>query len=184
MIALRSQFNWGLNVLNSTVNEKSPDGQFFTWRGQGQWVYALAPDTLFLLRGDLQLADRPLAYLEQTCIGGQETVRGYRRCALLTDSGVLTSAEFRLPLYRSSEIEGLLQIAPFIDFGLGWDLDGDALKPNDPNTLVGLGVGLLWQQSDRLTARLDWGIPLISVDRIGDTLQEQGLYFSLVFTPF
>jgi hemolysin activation/secretion protein len=39
---------------------------------------------------------------------------------------------------------------------------------------------LQWQQGD-FTARLDWGIPLVSVDSIDGTGQESGLYFSLQY---
>jgi hemolysin activation/secretion protein len=45
-----------------------------------------------------------------------------------------------------------------------------------------MGLGLVWQQP-HLTARIDWGIPLINVEQIGNTLQENGVYFSLVFQP-
>ena len=39
VLAGRSQFNIGLDVLNSTVNDDLlPDSRFFAWRGQGQYV--------------------------------------------------------------------------------------------------------------------------------------------------
>ena len=181
VIAARSQVSLGLDLLDSTVNESSPDGRFFAWRGQAQWVRLLAPDTLFLLRGDIQLADRPLASLEQISFGGQRTVRGYPQDELLTDSGALISAEARFPIYRNANLDGLLHIAPFVDIGVGWNESGEKL---DPNTLVGVGVGLEWRQGDNLSARLDWGIPLVSVDPLGESLQENGLYFSITYTPF
>ena len=181
VIAARSQLSLGLDLLGSTVKENSPDGRFFAWRGQAQWVRLLAPDTLFLLRGDVQLADRPIASLEQISLGGQRTVRGYPQDELLTDSGALMSAEVRLPIYRNANLDGLLQIAPFVDIGVGWNESGETL---DPNTLVGIGLGLEWRQGDNFSARLDWGIPLTSVDPLGDSLQENGLYFSVIYTPF
>ena len=57
---------------------------YFSWRGQAQLVRLLAPDTLFLIRADVQLADRALVPLEQIGVGGQETVRGYRQDLLLS----------------------------------------------------------------------------------------------------
>ena len=181
VIAARSQFSLGLDLLNSTVNENAPDSRFFAWRGQAQWVRLLAPDTLFLLRGDVQMADSPLASLEQISLGGQRTVRGYPQDELLTDNGALMSAEFRVPIYRNSNINGLLQINPFVDIGVGWNASGERL---DPNTLVGIGLGLQWRQGDKFSARLDWGLPLTSVDPLGESLQENGLYFSVTYTPF
>lgn len=182
VIALRSQFSVGLNALGSTINEEPPDSRFFAWRGQAQWVRLLAPDTLFLLRGDMQIANRALLPFEQFSLGGIDSVRGYRQDALLTDSGLFASAEVRIPIWRLPQINGLLQIAPFFDLGTGWNRSGFA--DPDPRTLVSLGVGLRLQISDRVTARFDWGIPLINFSGDKNTLQEKGLYFSIVASPF
>ena len=46
VFALRSQFSIGLDALDSTINNTSPDSRFYAWRGQAQWVRLLAPDTL------------------------------------------------------------------------------------------------------------------------------------------
>lgn len=182
VIAARSQFSLGLGLFDATINETPPDGRFFAWRGQGQWVRLLAPDTLLLVRGDLQLADRALVPIEQFSLGGQETVRGYRQDLLLSDNGATASVEVRLPIFRLPDLSGVLQVAPFIDFGTAFNSSGEA-NPN-PNTLASVGLGLQWQMGDRLTARFDYGIPLVSVDRTGDSLQENGFYFSLVYNPF
>lgn len=182
VLAARSQFSLGLDWLNATVNDNAPDSQFLSWRGQGQWVRLLAPDTLLLVRGDVQLADETLVSLEQFGLGGQQSGRGYRQDALLTDNGALLSAEVRLPIARVPEWQGLLQLSPFMDVGLGWN-SGDTSDP-DPNALLGVGLGLLWNQGDNVSARLDWGIPLVSIDSSGNSLQENGFYFSLVYSPF
>ncbi|MEB3359514.1 MAG: ShlB/FhaC/HecB family hemolysin secretion/activation protein [Synechococcales bacterium] len=182
VFAVRSQFSLGLDALNSTVNNDGrPDSRFFAWRGQSQWARLLAEDTLLIVQADLQFADDPLLSLEQFGLGGQRTVRGYRQDLLLTDNGVLASAEVQIPIARIRRVNGVLQVVPFFDVGKGWNIGPD---DPDPSTIVGLGLGLQWQQ-ERLTARFDWGIPLVSVDtRDENSLQEQGLYFSLVFNPF
>ncbi|MTJ08942.1 MULTISPECIES: ShlB/FhaC/HecB family hemolysin secretion/activation protein [unclassified Anabaena] len=180
VIAARSQFNVGLGILDATINNDAPDSNFFSWRGQAQWLRQLAPDTLVLLQADMQLADRRLLGLEQFGIGGQTTVRGYRQDQLLTDNGVQATAEIRFPIARVSQ--GVLQLTPFVDIGTGWNNGGS--NP-DNNTLIGTGMGLLWRQGNNFTARLDWGIPLTSVNSQTDkTWQENGLYFSLIYTNF
>ncbi len=187
VFALRSQFSMGLNALNATINNNSPDGQFFAWRGQAQWVRLLAPNTLLLLRGDFQLADRPLLPFEQIGIGGQDNVRGYRQDALLTDNGVFASAEVRVPIARFSQGKSLLQLAPFVDFGSGWNNSGRSGSESNlsTNTLVSTGLGLRLQLENYLTVRLDWGIPLVSFSSGNkDSWQENGLYFSIIATPF
>jgi hemolysin activation/secretion protein len=177
VIAVNSQFNFGVNVLDATANtDNLPDGDFLSWRGQAQYVRQLAPDTLLFVRSDLQLANEPLLALEQISIGGLGSVRGYRQDLLLTDNGLIFSTEIRLPIWRVSRVDGVLQIIPFIDFGVGWN-NGDIPTP-DPNTLVGVGFGFLWQMGERLSARIDWGIPLVNVNIDKDSLNAQGLYFT------
>ncbi|BAS57577.1 surface antigen (D15) [Leptolyngbya boryana IAM M-101] len=178
VLAARSQFSLGLNFLNSTINEQAPDSRFFAWRGQAQWTRLLARDSLFLVRGDMQLADRTLVPLEQIGVGGQETVRGYRQDALLTDNGFLFSTELRLPIFRPRN--GLVQLTPFVDLGTGWNRSGD--NP-EKNTLVGAGLGLLWRQGENFSARIDFGFPLVSIENEKRTLQENGIYFSIRYSP-
>jgi hemolysin activation/secretion protein len=182
VFSVRSQFNAGFGVLDATLNAQAPDGRFFDWRGQAQYVRLLARDTLFVFRSDLQLSPGALVPVEQFSLGGQQSVRGYRQDALLTDNGVSASAEVRFPILRFKHIKGLLQIVPFVDFGMGWNSGGSA----DPkqNTLVGAGVGLQWQMGNSLNARFDWGIPLTDLQTNKKSLQEQGLYFSINYSPF
>jgi hemolysin activation/secretion protein len=182
VIAARSQFSVGLDVLNATINKEAPDSRFFSWRGQAQWVRLLAPETLLLLRADVQLADRALVPLEQFGLGGQESVRGYRQDILLQDNGALASAEVRIPIVRIPQWNALLQVAPFLDFGSAWTSSGN--QNPDPNILVSTGVGLQLQLGDRLSVRLDYGIPLVSVSSRKRSWQENGFYFSIVATPF
>lgn len=182
VFALRSQFNLGLGLFDATVNDDAPDSLFFSWRGQTQWVRLLAPDTLLVLRGDLQLAAQDLLPVEQIGLGGQGSVRGYRQDIRLTDNGAFASAEVRVPILRIPEWDGILQVIPFVDVGTVWN-NGDIDDP-DPSSLASLGLGLQWQQGDRITARLDWGIPLIEVDSEENTWQENGVYFSITINPF
>ncbi len=183
VFAARSQFSVGTNFLGATVNNSSPDSRFLAWRGQAQYVRLLAPETLLIVRSDIQLADRPLLSLEQIGIGGVQSVRGYRQDLLLTDSGAIASAEVRIPVWRVPQVKGLLQVAPFIDLGVGWNHSGEKANP-DSDKLLGAGLGLIWQMGDRFNARLDYGIPLINA-RSGDrTFQEKGIYFRINYFAF
>jgi hemolysin activation/secretion protein len=101
---------------------------------------------------------------------------------LLTDNGAFVSAEVQIPILRLSEIDSTLQVIPFVDFGVGWNSSGR--ENPDPNTLAAVGLGLRWSQGSRLSIRLDWGIPLVFVESGDRTLQENGLYFSLLYNPF
>jgi hemolysin activation/secretion protein len=183
VIAARSQFSVGVNAFGSTINSTAPDSRFFSWRGQAQWVRLLAPETLLLVRGNVQIADRALVPLEQIGLGGQESIRGYRQDILLTDNGALASAEVRIPVLRLPRWNTLVQLAPFVDLGGAWNNSG---RPDpDPGFLASLGLGLQMQLGDRISVRLDYGIPLVDVPSTNKrTWQENGFYFSIIATPF
>jgi hemolysin activation/secretion protein len=184
-IELRSQFSFGLDAFGSTINESLaqvnqvvPNNRFFSWQGQAQWTRNLAQDTLLLVRANAQLADRALVPSEQFALGGEGSVRGYSQDFLLTDNRIKASAEVQLPVLRVFRGKGVIQVVPFVDWGMVWNSSGQA-NPS-PNSLASVGLGLQWQQGD-FTARLDWGIPLVSVDSIDGTGQESGLYFSVQY---
>lgn len=146
----------------------------------------MARDTLVILRLNTQLASRSLPPLEQFTLGGIESVHGYRQDLLESDNGAFVSAEVQVPVLRVPKINGVLQVISFADIGFAWNiLARDNLNTDTPTTLASLGLGLRWSQGDRFTARLDWGIPLISVDDSTQrTWQENGVYFSLQLNPF
>ncbi|MEL6438621.1 MAG: ShlB/FhaC/HecB family hemolysin secretion/activation protein [Cyanobacteria bacterium J06621_8] len=188
VFSVRSQFNFGLDLLDSTTLAEEPNSQFFSWRGQFSYLRLLntpqGPSTIgatILLRSELQLATDPLVSTEQFSLGGVNTVRGYRQDALLTDSGFLAAAELRLPIAQLAKFDATLQLTPFIDFGTGWNVDGET---STPSTLIGTGLGLLLQIPDSLSARIDWGIPLVGDDDLESSLQENGVYFQLQYNLF
>lgn len=192
VVRARSDFELGIDAFNATVNNEAPDSQFFLWRGQLLYLRLLgerpanttASPTL-LVRSELQLASDSLLSVEQFSLGGFSTVRGYRQDTLLSDNAFFVSAEARVPILEVPEVQGTLQIAPFLDFGTGWNVDTD--DDLETPTLVGVGVGLLWEMEETLNARLDWGIPLVDVDdpdSSSNTLQQAGIYFQLQYTPF
>ena len=184
VLAARSQFNFGLDVFDSTINDDGPDGEFFSWRGQAQWLKLISSESNinFLLRSDIQISNSELVPLEQFSLGGIDTVRGYRQDALLGDSGLLVSAELRVPVIRWNDNQSSIAIIPFADFGTVW---GEQDLPNqDEDTIASLGLGLQLLLEERLRARIDWGIPLVEVEDRDRTLQEDGLYFSLEYFPF
>jgi hemolysin activation/secretion protein len=188
VLALRSEFSLGLQVLGTTdsfdaqINPLAPSSNYALWRGDAQWVRLLAPDTLFVFRSNIQLTTDPLVSLEQFGIGGLNSVRGYRQNFLLSDNGVFASAEFRLPIYRQPRLNHVLQVVPFVDVGRGWNVSG--LPTPENQTLASVGIGLNWQYSDIVSARLDWGLKLIPIDFSGDTLQDNGFTFSIIIRPF
>ena len=172
VLAARSQFSLGLNALDATIKDNGPDGEFLSWQGQFQWVEQLPKNRLLIARLSSQLSSDQLLSLEQFSLGGASTVRGYRENRLVTDNGVVASAEFRLPLTNPPE---RLQLAPFVEGGIGWNHD----ENNSLEGLASLGMGLIWQADDNTRIRLDYGYPLTNRESDRDTLSENGFTFSL-----
>ncbi len=178
--SLRSQFSFGLNLLDSSISIE-PDSEFFEWNFQGQYIRQIASDISFILRSELQLADQPLLPDEQFRLGGGNSVRGYRQDLIVADNGFFVSAEVRLPILKIHQWDGVLQIAPFIDYGIGWNNSEFFLEPSSATSM---GLGLRWQQSQTIDASLYWGIPLSTVREEKRTLQENGLYFNVRWNAF
>lgn len=185
----RSQFSLGVGTFGATINNQTPDSRSFAWRGQLLWLHSLGSQTenpkqkpKILLRSDLQLATRSLLPLEQFTLGGVSNVRGYRQDAIFSDNGFFASADFQLPIYNTNNGENILQLIPFVDVGTNWN---SSSKPNpDSNTLASLGLGLQWQMGEKFKARLDYGIPLVKINSIDRTWQDNGVYFSMQYNLF
>ncbi len=111
VLAARSQFSFGINAFDATINDTGTDGRFFAWLGQFQWVQQLAPRLLLVSQIAAQLTPDSLLPLEQFSLGGINTVRGYRENQLVADNGILGSIEFRIPLTYNPQV---LQVTPFL----------------------------------------------------------------------
>lgn len=174
--ALRSQFNFGIDIFDATVDEPQGDGIFFSWLGQTQRLQRLNQNNLLIIQSDIQLTPDNLLPSERFNVGGFYSVRGYRNNARLGDNGFRLSAEDRISLVKNSENNNILQLAPFAELGVVWNNSSD--DPDD-NFLAGIGLGILWQPISGLDIRLDYAPPLVDLDDKGDNVQEDGFYFSI-----
>ncbi|BAU10736.1 polypeptide-transport-associated domain-containing protein [Leptolyngbya sp. NIES-3755] len=173
--ALRSQFNFGLDIFNPTVNSGSQaDGLFFSWIGQVQRIQRISDSNFLIAQFDVQLTPDSLIPSQQFVIGGGQSVRGFRQNARSGDNGFRFSLEDRIAIVRNADGNPSLQLAPFVDVGKVWNVRGRI----DESLLAGGGLGLIWQPLDRLTIRLDYAIPFRSVQERGSNLQDSAFYFS------
>ncbi len=186
VVAIRSMGSFGTDLFNPTVQRGGvPDGLFVSWFGQLRAVYRLPWGGLpgsganrlrrgmeLSLRGDIQLADRPLLSLEQFSIGGPGSVRGYRRNQLVRDQGFTAGLDLRIPLWRSADARTILALTPFVDLGKAWNRDrGTPGK----RTLSGVGAGIEWRPHRQLELEVmgAWGIRHAGTS--GD-LQDRAIY--------
>jgi hemolysin activation/secretion protein len=199
VIAARSRFSFGIDALDATVNDNGlPDGKFFAWLGQFQWVRRLGVlDSYFIFRTDVQLANDPLLSLEQISVGGRYSVRGYRENTLLRDRALITSFETRLPLmplmrgFLGVDLSRYgfqyLELAPFYDFGRGWNKE---LKTPQPQDISSVGVGLRWAVAYpwlvtiRPQFEVYWGHRLRKVFNPRDSLQDNGVHLQFILGFF
>ncbi len=179
----RSQFSFGLNVLNATTNASPiPDGRFFSWLGQLQRVQRLGSDHLLIFQTDLQLTPDSLLPSQQFVIGGGQSLRGYRQNARSGDNGFRLSIEDRITLQRNQTGAPILQFAPFIDAGTVWN------QSSNPNGLPGQqflaagGIGVILEPTPGLLLRIDYALPFSRLSDRGNNAQDQGFYFNVGYS--
>lgn len=185
VFAARSVFSKGIDMTGATRNESKPDGRFLTWLFQFQWArrLELIRGSQMIFRTDLQLSHDPLLPLEKFSAGGGTSVRGYRENQLVRDSGMVSSLEFRIPLFRvpvpkisKTPEDGMLVLAPFADWG--WAENVRAETP-DPRTIYSAGAGIRWDPGAKIHAQIYWGIPLRDADNPDNDLQDSGVHFQV-----
>ena len=134
VMAFISRLSLGIDAWDATIHDDShiPDGQFFAWLGQFQWVYRLPLwDSQTIFRTDVQLSSEPLLSLEQIAVGGRYSVRGYRENQLVRDNGAIASLEWRIPIIKDKSWADMVQLAPFVDYGRAWNTTLETPYPDD-----------------------------------------------------
>ena len=168
-----------------------PDGKFFAWLGQFQWVHRLGIlDSYTIFRTDLQLANNQLLSLYQLALCERYSVRGYQETTLLRYNAVITSLEGRVPLVRNTSWADYLELAPFLDYGRGWNT---AVATVGQKYLYSVGAGLRWGVTIpqpipiRPQFEIYWGHPIKSRPNFSNdknTLQDNGIHLQFVLGVF
>lgn len=181
VLAFRSRFSVGLDILDATNNRIGPndaDGQFFVWLGQAQIARRFDPFGIQLISGIiLQLANDSLFPLEQFAMGGRFSVRGYRENQLVRDNGFVFNLESRIPVLRNAWVLDSLYLAPFLDVGKSWNVH---FPDPTTTTLASVGLGLRASLFQRAQFSLYWGVPLNHVPTTGGNIQDDGIHLQLV----
>lgn len=187
-VAVQSTWSLGIDALDATENParnpdgtRASDGKFFAWLGQFQYIQRLGdgPSQL-VVRASAQLTDDPLMSSEQFSIGGLATVRGYRENQMVTDKGFVASIESRIPILFDTSGKGVFYIVPFLDIGLGKNVNGTF---NSRET-TSLGLGAILHLDNRLNAEIYWGHPFRDFNNSNNDLQDKGILFKVVLTLF
>ena len=202
VLALRSAFSLGLPVLGATRSEDPidetdmtssndfADGSFFSWLGQLQYSRRIDQNVRLVARAQAQWSNAPLLSFEKIGIGGVDTVRGYRHNAITRDIAFLGTLELpvlaaNLPIPGLTGGDGIapLTIAPFIDYGVGWN-NGKGSRATEH--LLGAGLTATYRPNDVITANLTYGFPFTDgPDGLGGgDLTDEAIYFNVTFNVF
>ena len=191
VLSVRSQFSLGVDAFHSTISAGPPDGHFFDWLGQAQYIRRIGEtDNLVIGRLSGQIADRPLLSVEQLELGGISSVRGYLENQVLSDNGIIASLEVRLPIWEDKDHNALVSLAPFSDCGVGWDNIVPVGEPSSTGVNLGrqgvvmpsAGIGILINPIKYVSGQLYWGYGFNRKQIPGGTgLQNQGFEFSVSF---
>jgi hemolysin activation/secretion protein len=184
VVAAHSSVSVGLHAFGSTDRPSPlPDSKFVSWLGQLQVAHRL-PDKLLgteiIARFDVQLANDALVAIEKFSVGGMRTVRGYRENQFVRDNGLVTSLEFRIPIWRASNGRPIAQLAPFFDYGRSWDEEFITRKEE----IASVGVGIRLSPWEWIHGELYWGGRLKKAPKTGDDIQNDGIHFAVYITPF
>lgn len=184
VVALRSTFNVGIDAFDATNDRIAghPNSRFYSWTGQGQYVQRLGrTQNEMILRVTGQWTPSSLLALEQLSVGGMGTVRGYLENQLVRDRGIVSSVEFRLPVAYNKAGAGILQFAPFFDYGSAWNVLGSS----GASTIYSVGPGLVFAPNKHISAQLYWGYRLRHIDMPKDAgAQGLGLSFRINVQAF
>ncbi|MGF1677435.1 MAG: ShlB/FhaC/HecB family hemolysin secretion/activation protein [Rivularia sp. (in: cyanobacteria)] len=166
---VKSLLSLGTGWFDATINSNPvPDARFFSWLTQLQRVQRLGKDNLLIAQLDMQLTPNGLLPSQQFVVGGGQSLRGYRQNVRAGDNGVRFSLEDRITVGRDASGNPSLQIAPFFDAGVVWNVDDNPNLLQRQTFLAGVGMGILWQPIPRLNLKLDYGLPLVELDDKGN----------------
>ncbi len=192
IIAFRARASRGIDALGSTIHSgTTPDSDFFVLLGQFQWArrFEEISDSQLIFRTDIQWSRDPLLPLEKFAVGGMNSVRGYRENHMVRDCGIVSSLEYRLPLFNmplprlsKQPEDSMVQLALFYDWGRSTNVS--PLPSPKPDTISSVGLGLRWDVAARVQARVYWGIPLQEVNSPHNNLQDRGIHFQFSYQLF
>lgn len=176
-MTLRSTLSTGTTNALPKIGNIGPDKHFLSWLGQGQWAQRLDNGRQIILLANLQWSPQTLLTLEKFGLGGANTVRGYRETQLLRDSGFVFSAEYRIPILFDASGISRTQLAPFIDYGKGWNSDQ---SPDLPRDIASAGLGILWNPNSHWQAQAYAGYAFRQFrNPVSHDLQDIGIHFLL-----
>jgi hemolysin activation/secretion protein len=188
VFAVRSTFNVGLDTWDASIGGNA-DGEFLEWTAQGEWLEKIAwRDGAVGLRVQVHLANDELPAFRKYPLGGVNSVRGYRESLATRDNSATAALEWKtvighwplrwLNLGGDSRFDGQLSLAPFVDYGRGWNEFEDR---GEPVELASAGAALRWLPANNTSMELHYATSLIDYESnaFERVLADDGVHFSI-----
>jgi len=170
----------GLDIWDATTLPGLPDGEFDILVVQGEYLQRVADLGTLSLRINSQFSTDTLQSFERLTLGGHNSVRGYRQNRVLKDNGWELLLDFEIPVFRNYPDIGVqFSVIPSFGHGRVWDSE-QAPNIDRDATLSSAGISLQ-ARAERWTARLDWAQRLSSKNKLGDELQDDGIYLGVSY---
>ena len=146
-------------------------GEFYKYAGSLTRVTRLPFSSNLIGSIKYQVADRALVNSEQMSLGGASSIRGYPENDYLADYGWMSTMELRTPAFifprglkvpfdkTGTPLKEAIQFAYFVDFGKGY-LKKPRTGEVGSKFLIGTGLGLRFEFTERFRGRVDWGFPV------------------------
>lgn len=152
------------------LHSRGGESQFFKYEPSISRIQKLPWDTRAVIRFSAQFTNSRLVSSEQFFLGGASTVRGYPESDYAADQGLLTRGEYWVPFYLAPAewkipydtvpLRKQCQLLGFVDHGYGW-VKNAAENESRSRRMLGVGAGFEIKFRTRLTARFEWGVPLL-----------------------
>ncbi len=157
------------NIFNGGFYELGGGREFFRYNGSLTRTLVFSPNVIAIFRASGQVsALNPLAPIEQIQIGGAATVRGYPEATLIGDRGYAATGELDFPVLPNAWVKKRIKMAAFVDGGAVFDEGFNSSTKSQDTKLLSSGFGFVCRLSNRMSGRIDFGVPLRNKAGISD----------------
>lgn len=150
--------SWTMNTGVRVGHARTPNDSevhFTKYTAGVQYIGPAGTNARWNVRASLQYS--PIDLLpsdEQFHLGGESTVRGYKKGAISGDDGFAVNAEYHWPWHK--QVAGYV----FADYGGVFPFKGDDEPQTKEEFLTSVGVGFNWQLGTSFQLNLHYGLPL------------------------
>jgi hemolysin activation/secretion protein len=170
---IKSQVRLGVD-LDASTGPGFHNGNFLSFRAEGDWVHKVSHSTFFSLKFAAQYSSTTLPSSEQLSLGGIPSVPGYPQDSYLADYGVFGGISLTKAISLGNY--GRFFIGPIFNVGYGGN---NGVADLLPVVIAAPGLEMSYEFNQNLYANLTYAIPLFDINQDRNSLQGSGLYLGV-----